>query len=183
MSRLNLSIWLEQWSKAGAGPNFRIEDPLVYIQNFNWISNWIEMYFKVKILDQLGILVTVFFVTFFYFLNVLNIISQFHFLDKKILFLYNSFYYFLYLVFKTSSIKIWRLFYIIFNIIYSISILFNKIKNRELFLTKFRYFVLIVIIIFNFKNFTKIQKNSRELIYINMIIFFFFNSSKRVYRK
>ena len=63
----NLSIWLEQWSKAGAGPNFRIEDPLVYIQNFNWISNWIEMYFKVKILDQLGILVTVFFVTFLFF--------------------------------------------------------------------------------------------------------------------
>ena len=83
----NLSIWLEQWSKAGAGPNFRIEDPLVYIQNFNWISNWIEMYFKVKILDQLGILVAVFFVTFLFFKRFKYNISVSS-LDRKILFFY-----------------------------------------------------------------------------------------------
>ena len=37
--------WYEQWSKAGAGPNFRVEDPLNYIQGFNWVSNWIYKYF------------------------------------------------------------------------------------------------------------------------------------------
>ena len=33
--------WLEQWAKAGAGPNFRVEDPLEYIQNFNWVSQMV----------------------------------------------------------------------------------------------------------------------------------------------
>ena len=74
----NLSIWLEQWAKAGAGPNFRIEDPLDYIQNFNWISNWINMYFTVKVFDQLGIIISVFIVVFF-FLKILNLKLTFYF--------------------------------------------------------------------------------------------------------
>ena len=40
-----LSIWLEQWSKAGANPNFRVEDELNYIKDFNWVPNWFEKYF------------------------------------------------------------------------------------------------------------------------------------------
>ena len=34
----NLSLWLEQWSKAGATPNYRVENPEVY-SNFNWVPN------------------------------------------------------------------------------------------------------------------------------------------------
>ena len=34
--------WYELWSKGGAGPNFRIENPEFYIQKFNWIDNWIS---------------------------------------------------------------------------------------------------------------------------------------------
>ena len=49
----NLSIWLEQWAKAGAGPGYRINDPLVYIQNLNWLGNWIERYFLENLLIKL----------------------------------------------------------------------------------------------------------------------------------
>lgn len=45
--------WYEQWSKAGAGPNFRVEDPLNYIQGFNWVNNWIDKYFFNKVSDYL----------------------------------------------------------------------------------------------------------------------------------
>ncbi len=153
----NLSIWLEQWSKAGAGPNFRIEDPLVYIQNFNWISNWIEMYFKVKILDQLGILVTVFFVTFLFFKRFKYNITVSLF-NKKILFFYAIVFIIFYIWFsKHPQLRYGGYSILFLTLSIPISILFNKIKNRELFLTKFRYFALIVIIIFNFKNFTRIQ--------------------------
>ena len=27
--------WYEQWAKAGAGPNHRVEDPINYIKGFN----------------------------------------------------------------------------------------------------------------------------------------------------
>ena len=63
----SLSKWLEQWAKAGAGPNFRVEDPALYIQNFNWIGNWFSKYFLVKFLDQLMLLITILFICFFIF--------------------------------------------------------------------------------------------------------------------
>ncbi len=52
-----MNDWYEQWSKAGAGPNYRVDDPEKYIQGFNWVSNWIDRYFFNKVLDFLtGIL-------------------------------------------------------------------------------------------------------------------------------
>ena len=48
---LRMNNWYEQWSKAGAGPNFRIEQSELYIQNFNWVSNWFKIYFFNKISD------------------------------------------------------------------------------------------------------------------------------------
>ena len=50
----HMNNWYEQWSKAGAGPNFRVQDPLEYIANFNWVPNWIEIYFFNKVSDFLS---------------------------------------------------------------------------------------------------------------------------------
>ena len=46
-------IWFELWSKAGATPTKVVEDRVLYISNFNWLTNWIEIYFFNKILDYL----------------------------------------------------------------------------------------------------------------------------------
>jgi hypothetical protein len=48
-----LNNWYQQWSKGGASPNFRVENPTLYIQNFNWVKNWIEIYFFNKVSDYL----------------------------------------------------------------------------------------------------------------------------------
>ena len=50
---LKMNNWYELWSKAGAGPNFRVENPQQYINNFNWLSNWFDIYFFTKISDFL----------------------------------------------------------------------------------------------------------------------------------
>jgi len=63
-----MNDWYEQWSKAGAGPNFRVEDPSRYIQGFNWVGNWIDKYFFNKVSDfLLGILflLTIVYFTFY----------------------------------------------------------------------------------------------------------------------
>lgn len=49
----NLNQWYEQWSKAGASPNFRVDNPKIYIENFNWVGNWISSYFFTKVSDFL----------------------------------------------------------------------------------------------------------------------------------
>ena len=48
-----MNDWYEQWSKAGANPNFRVENPQEYIQYFNWVGNWFKDYFFTKVSDFL----------------------------------------------------------------------------------------------------------------------------------
>jgi len=48
-----MNNWYEQWSKGGAGPNFRVDNPGIYIQKFNWVGNWITVYFFNKVSDFL----------------------------------------------------------------------------------------------------------------------------------
>ena len=53
----NQNNWYQQWSKSGAGINYRIKDPKEYIGKFNWVPNWYERYFKYKFKETLlGIL-------------------------------------------------------------------------------------------------------------------------------
>ena len=59
-----MNQWYQQWSKAGASPNFRVENPELYIKNFNWVSNWIDNYFFNKVSDFL--LGLVFLIIFFF---------------------------------------------------------------------------------------------------------------------
>ena len=86
ISEVNLmNDWYEQWSKAGAGPDFRVENPEIYIQNFNWISNWFKEYFFYKVSDfLLGLIfVILFFTLLFYKKNKINNTKK-----KNIYFLY-----------------------------------------------------------------------------------------------
>ena len=57
-----MNDWYEQWSKAGAGPDFRVENPEIYIQGFNWVGNWIDKYFFNKVSDFLAGLIFLSFV-------------------------------------------------------------------------------------------------------------------------
>ena len=49
----HMNNWYEQWSKAGAGPNFRVTNASEYIKGFNWTSNWMDKYFFNKVSDFL----------------------------------------------------------------------------------------------------------------------------------
>ncbi len=64
----NISRWYEQWSKAGAGPNFRVEGSEIYIEKFNWVKHWFFNYFIGKgsdLLFGLVFLLAVFFLLFY----------------------------------------------------------------------------------------------------------------------
>ena len=56
------------WSKGGMTPNYRVDNPDFYIQNFNWVKGWINIYFFNKFSDFLlgfFLLITVFTITFY----------------------------------------------------------------------------------------------------------------------
>ena len=51
LSKKNVSEmndWYNQWSKAGAGVNYRVKDPENYVKGLNWVSNWYDRYFEYK---------------------------------------------------------------------------------------------------------------------------------------
>ena len=69
----------ELWSKAGATPTYRVDNPENYISGFNWLTVWTENYFFNKVSDTIiGLIVTVliFFVVFKPKKNKFEIISE-----------------------------------------------------------------------------------------------------------
>ncbi len=157
-----LSIWLEQWAKAGAGPNFRVENIDEYIANIQWVPHWFEKYFLVKFLDQLAILITTFIVVFF-------ILKKFEFKQNKII-LNKNFYYFYFLlvfIFLIWFLKHPTLRYGGYSIVFlvlsiPVAILFNNIKNKKFYYKKLNFLIILIIVLFNLKNIDRIYKEFKR---------------------
>ena len=68
-----MNNWYELWSKGGATPNLRVENPQEYIKGFNWVNHWIDIYFFNKVSDFiLGIVFLISIFLFFYRENFFN---------------------------------------------------------------------------------------------------------------
>ena len=162
-----LSIWLEQWAKAGAGPNFRVQNVSEYISNVQWVPNWIEKYFFTKFLDQLAFLIFTFLLVLVFFKKIKfnNKISS---IDKK------TYYFFLILAiifliwfFKHPTLR-YGGYSIVFFLILSIpiSFIFEKFENRKSFNKKFNFLIILVVVLFNIKNILRINNEiKREDLY------------------
>ena len=180
---INLSIWVEQWSKAGAGPNFRIDNVKEYLQNYNWVSNWVEKYFMVKMLDQIAILISSFIVIFLLFKKFkLNKNNNFEFNTKVTFFYTLIFIIFLIWFSKHPTLRYggYSIFFLTISI--PISIFLSRFKNRNSFNKKFKFFILFVIIVFNFKNITRIEKEIDRDDHYKFNNFPFFALKKKEYK-
>ena len=89
----DVKIWFELWSKAGATPNYIVEDRITYINNFNWLSNWVDAYFFYKVSDFLIGLLILFVIVYLTFKKNLN-----EFKLKKINYFYLYLLIFLYFI-------------------------------------------------------------------------------------
>ena len=152
----NLSIWLEQWAKAGAGPNFRVENVQIYIANFNWISNWIDMYFVGKFTDQILILFSSYFLIFIFF-KKFKYNNKNKIINKKILYFYSLLLIIFIIWFFNHPTLRYGGYAIVFLIIsIPISIFFEKFIEKDFFKRNFKYFIVFVILVLNLKNINRI---------------------------
>jgi len=160
-----LAQWLELWSKAGAGPNFRVQDTLVYLQNLNWFSNWIEKYFLVKFLDQIGIFLAAFLMIIFFFKKL-----TFDFGNsqknknnlKIIIFYFTIIIIFLIWFFNHPQLRYggYSIFFLTVSI--PLAIFFSKLKDKNFFEKKFIIFIFVIATIFNFKNFNRLNNEFKR---------------------
>ena len=141
----NLSNWLEQWSKAGAGPDHRVADPLLYIKDFNWVPNWFEKYFVVKMLDQIAI----FFVSFIILILIFKKfklnknIKNFNKWNFWLIYLVVIFIFFIWFN-KHPALRYggYPVFFLVISMPFSY--LISKLENTDYFYLRLKYFVLFI---------------------------------------
>jgi len=159
-----MHLWYEQWSKAGAGPNFRVENPEIYINNFNWVDNWIKNYFFTKVSDNLLVIIFVslaFIFLFSFNLNTKNNTKPNYklFYSSIILLLLEWFY-------NHPALRYGGYTLLALTFFIPISIYISKFKFIPKIINKKIYLILILAtIIFITKNFIRINKEINQYSY------------------
>ncbi len=150
-----LSTWYEIWSKAGAGPDFRESDPLIYIQGVNWFSNWIDKYFFTKVSDFLSAIFLGIIITVIVFRKNLSVNLRF---KKNIILIYMGILFLTFIwFFKFPSLRYGGSILIISLLVIPFCFLLNIKKNLNL-MKQFKILLIISILIFNLKNISRINK-------------------------
>jgi|TARA_B100000795_G_C22760320_1_gene423311 hypothetical protein len=156
-----MNNWYELWSKGGAAPNFRINNPDVYIQKFNWVGNWIDIYFFNKVFDYLlGLFLLIFIFFLFLFNKKKSIFKQ----KRKYLILY---FIICFLIFEWfynhPSLRYggYHLFALLFFIPFSFFMEKRIFYNKNL-IKKINTLVVIIILIFFSRNVMRINKEIKN---------------------
>ena len=64
-----MKSWYSLWSKGGANPIFRVENPQIYLSNFNWLPRWFSTYFFTKVSDTIFVIFLVSLICSLFFKN------------------------------------------------------------------------------------------------------------------
>ena len=158
-----MNNWYQQWAKAGANPNFRIENPEIYIKNFNWVSNWIDMYFFNKVSDfllGLSFLCLIVWLTFFSKKISKRKKPKFWLLYSIIIFLTIEWFYLL----PTLRYGGYHLIALLLFIPLSIYLSKYSIKPK-LLKKKILFIILLTIVIFLSRNISRINKEYQHYNY------------------
>ncbi len=176
-----LSIWVEQWSKAGASPTYVLDEGEEYIKNFNWVFNWIEKYFFIKFLDQIAILG-------FGIVLIILLLKKFRLSKEKI-------------VFKKEFVAFFSLIIVIFYIWFSnhptlryggysafyllisfpFAILFYKLQSNKNERKKMLIIIALVILLVDVKNIIRINKEFQREDFYSFTNFPFFSLREKSY--
>jgi len=183
-----MNNWYEQWSKAGAGPNFRVENPEIYIQNFNWVGNWFEEYFFNKVSDFILGLIVLFFIFFivFFIKHNKNKVIKSNIKKKNIFLVYLTILLlFLEWFYNHPALRYggYILVFLIFSIPFSVFIeKYLVSSNSELVKKKFKIIFILVLTIFLTRNIDRIVKENSiyEKIYFNNVNYLMNTSYFRV---
>jgi len=157
-----LNNWYQLWSKGGATPNYRVENPEVFIKNLNWVGTWIKVYFFNKISDfLLGItfLALIFLLIFYPFKKKKIRKKNFFFtilITILLLLLLEWFLNHPALRYGGYSLIAVLIFVFLCRFYERSSLKKNQLKNRFIFL------IILSLVIFNLRNLHRIYKENKK---------------------
>ncbi len=165
------------WSKAGLTPNFRIDNPELYLTNFNWVINWFDLYFFNKVSDFLLGLIVLSIISLVLFYQKKKIILKF---NKKIFFI---FFIIILLLFEWflnhPALRYGGYVLIAFLIFFPVSLIMSKYNvNFKNLNKRLVIFLLIVTAIFISRNFNRLDNEIKQYKYSPIInTFYYINES------
>ena len=173
----DLNNWYEQWAKGGAGPDFRVDNPTLYIKNFNWVFNWIDVYFFNKVSDFLLGLSALLLITFFILKTKVKNLTK-----KKIRLTFLVFLILILLLewfYNHPALRYGGYCLIVSLIFIYFSIYMEKFKNNiNLISKKFNFLIFVTIIIFTFRNYDRIKYEMETYNYKPLKNFYFKTENK-----
>ncbi len=155
---LDVKIWFELWSKAGATPHLIVENRLEYISNLNWLSTWFQEYFFNKVSDYILGLFVLSIIVF------LSFNKKLYFKDKEFNYNYKLVYFFLIICFfewflKHPTLRYGGYHILALLIFIPISLFLGKLDiDRKKFIKKSFVLIIIGLLIFLTRNFTRLNK-------------------------
>ena len=151
-----MKVWYEQWSKAGATPNFRVENPEIYISKLNWLNNWIKIYFFTKVTDNILVLITICTIGFLVFTYKSKKIKLHK--RKYILFYFSILILFLEWFYNHPALRYGGYTILALMVFIPISLFLEKFQsNSILFKKKIYFLVTLTALIFISKNLNRIN--------------------------
>ena len=166
-----MNNWYQLWSKGGATPSGGVQNSDFYVQNFNWVSNWINVYFFNKVLDYLlGLL----FLALIFFLAFFNWKDKTSFINKrKYLILYLIVFILFYEWFYNHPALRYGGYHLIILLIFLPLSLFieKKIIFNQYLIKKVNVILAIIVLVFLSRNILRINKE------IDVYSFNFYNNA------
>ena len=169
----SLNNWYQLWSKAGATPNYRVSNPDEYIKFLNWVPNWFQSYFLVKVLDTLGIIFSIIFI-FLFFLRRKKILKN-TYNNYIVLYLFVIFFFILWF-FNHPDLRYGG--YVLLSSLFfiPISVYLSKFYHKKIIFNKFFTIITIFVILsFNLINFLRINSEFKRTDYYKYINFPFYH--------
>lgn len=75
-----LNFHYEVWSKGGKGPGFEVDNQELYVTSFNWVANWISVYFFTKVTDYILVIFIIILIFTFFFKKEIFVMKK---INKK----------------------------------------------------------------------------------------------------
>jgi len=152
-----LNLWGEVWAKAGATPNYVIDDFEKYTQGINWVPLWYQEYFLGKFTDFLLVLLIINLVIFFTFNKKIYFNKKDFYKVQKILLLL-SILTLIFWFFKHPSLRYGGYFPVSLLSVSIFLFFYSKLGKVDNGLKTTKVLILIIILIFNFKNIVRLAK-------------------------
>ena len=153
-----MNNWYQLWSKGGATPSGGVQNSDFYVQNFNWVSNWTNVYFFNKVFDYLlGLL----FLALIFFLAFFNWKDKTSFINKrKYLILYLIVFILFYEWFYNHPALRYGGYHLIILLIFLPFSLFieKKIIFNQYLIKKVNVILTIIVLVFLSRNILRINK-------------------------